>query len=170
VTFIPDVAAHAGDPAKVGNDLKAALKELKIPFKEDGRRDLWVEYTPSPSYQPVNVRFSFAGSGLCSAEGLVVELEGEAHEELRTAINVLNLELSAYRFYVGDRAGGEGRGVHVRSDLLPNLAAAPSVHPRELRQVLTGMCAQKAIFGDPLKRSQEGASWRAVKDALRALK
>lgn len=170
MTFIPDVAAHAGDPAKVGNDLKAALKELKIPFKEDGRRDLWVEYTPSPSYEPVNVRFSFAGSGLCSAEALLAKLDGDVHEELRTAINVLNLELSAYRFYVGDLSTGDGHGIHVRHDLLPNLTSSPAIHPRELRQALTGLCAQNAVFTEPLERAQGGASWRGVKDALRALK
>jgi hypothetical protein len=170
VTFVPDVTAHAGDAARVGADLRAALKELKVPVRED-RRDLWVEYTPSPSYDPIQVRFFFPGpGGLACAEGLLVELADQVHEELRAAINYLNLELSSYRFYAGDLSGKAGRGVHVRQDLLPNLGGGPSIHPRELRQALTGLCAQKAIFADPLRRAQEGGSWRAVKDALKALK
>jgi hypothetical protein len=172
VSFVPDVSSHAGDAARVGNDLRAALKELKVTFKEDGRRDLWVEYTPSPSYEAIHVRFFFLGGvGIASAEGLLAELSGDVHEELRTAINYLNLELSSFRFYVGDLAGGKsGQGVHVRHDLIANLGGGPSIHPRELRQALTGLCAQKAVFADPLRRAQEGGSWRAVKDALRALK
>jgi hypothetical protein len=174
VSFVPDVSSHAGDAAKVGNDLRGALKELKIAFKEDKGKgaDLWVEYTPSPSYEAINVRFFFlAGSGVASAEGLLVELTGDVHEELRTAINYLNLELSSFRFYVGELAGGKsGQGIHVRQDLLANLSGGPAIHPRELRQALTGLCAQKAVFADPLRRAQEGGSWRSVKDALRALK
>lgn len=173
MSFIPDVPAHAGEAARVANDLRAALKELKVPFKEDGRRDLWVEYTPSPSYEAIQVRFTFAGTlGVCGAEGLLGELAGdEVHEELRAAINYLNMELSGFRFYVGELAGGRsGQGIHVRHDLLPNLGGGPSIHPRELRQALTGLCAQKAVFADPLRRAQDGGSWRNVKDALRALK
>lgn len=172
MSFVPDVSSHAGDATRVGNDLRAALKEMKVTFKEDGRRDLWVEYTPSPSYEPINVRFFFlGGSGIASAEGLLVELSGDVHEELRTAINYLNLELSSFRFYVGELAGGRsGQGIHVRHDLLANLSGGPAIHPRELRQALTGLCAQKAVFADPLRRAQDGGSWRSVKDALRALK
>lgn len=172
MSFVPDVSAHGGEAARVANDLRAALKELKVPFKEDGRRDLWVEYTPSPSYEPIQVRFSFVGTlGVCGAEGLLVEIQGDVHEELRTAINYLNLEVAGYRFYVGELAQGRsGEGVHVRHDLLPNLGGGPSIHPRELRQALTGLCAQKAVFADPLRRAQGGGSWRNVKDALRALK
>lgn len=171
MSFVPDVAKHAADAARVANDLRAALKELKITFKEDGRRDLWLDYTPSPSYEPIQVRFHFLGTtGIACAEGFLAEVAGEVHEELRTAINFLNLELSSFRFYVGERAGGKGQGIHVREDLLPNLGAGPSIHPRELRQALTGLCAQKAIFAEPLRRAQEGGSWRGVKDALRALK
>jgi hypothetical protein len=172
VTFVPDVAKHAADPARVANDLRSALKELKVAFKEDGKRDLNLEYTPSASYEPIQVRFHFLGTvGVACAEGLIAELEGEVHEELRAAINFLNLELSSFRFYVGERAGAKGQGIHVRQDLLPNLGGSgPSIHPRELRQALTGLCAQKAIFAEPLRRAQEGSSWRGVKDALRALK
>ncbi|MBX3466069.1 MAG: hypothetical protein KF878_04095 [Planctomycetes bacterium] len=171
MSFVPDVSAHAGDAARVANDLRAALKELKVPFKEDGRRDLWVEYTPSPSYQAIAVRFFFHDRlGVCCAEGLLGEVAGEVHEELRMAINYLALELSTFRFYVGDLAQGRGRGIHVRHDLLPSTGGGPAIHPRELRQALTGLCAQKAVFADPLRRCQEGASWRNVKDALRALK
>lgn len=172
MSFVPDVSAHAGDAARVANDLRSALKELKVPFKEDGRRDLWVEYTPSPSYEAIQVRFTFGGGlGLCGAEGLLAELAGDVHEELRAGINYLNLELSSFRFYVGGLAGGRaGQGIHVRHDLLPSLDGGPSIHPRELRQALTGLCAQKAVFADPLRRAQEGSTWRNVKDALRALK
>lgn len=172
MSFVPDVSGHAGEATRVANDLRAALKELKVSFKEDGRRDLWVEYTPSPSYEAIQVRFTFAGGlGLCGAEGLIAELQGEVHEELRAAINFLNLELSSFRFYVGELAGGRsGQGIHVRHDLLPNLGGGPSIHPRELRQALTGLCAQKAVFADPLRRAQDGGTWRNVKDALRALK
>lgn len=172
MSFVPDVSAHAGEAARVANDLRAALKELKVAFKEDGRRDLWVQYTPSPSYEAVQVRFTFVEAhGVCGAEGLVSELSSDdIHEELRAAINYLNMELSGFRFYVGELAGRSGRGIHVRHDLLPNLGGNPSIHPRELRQALTGLCAQKAVFADPLRRAQEGGSWRNVKDALRALK
>lgn len=172
MSFVPDVSAHAGEAARVAGDLRAALKELGVPFKEDGRRDLWVEYTPSPSYEAIPVRFTFSGAtGVCGAEGLITDLEGDVHEELRTAINYLNLELSSFRFYAGELEGGRsGRGIHVRHDLLPNLSSVPSIHPRELRQALTGLCAQKAVFADPLRRAQEGGTWRNVKDALRALK
>jgi hypothetical protein len=165
VSFVPDVAKHAGDPARVANDLRAALKELKVTFKEDGRRDL--------SYEPIQVRFHFLGQvGVACAEGLLAEVTGDVHDELRTAINYLNLELSSFRFYVGALSGGRsGQGIHVRSDLAPNLGGAgPAIHTRELRQALTGLCAQKAIFAEPLRRAQEGGSWRGVKDALRALK
>lgn len=172
MSFVPDVSSHAGDAARVGNDLRAVLKELKVVFKEDARRDLWVEYTPSPSYEAINVRFFFQdGGGIVSAEGLLAELSADVNEELRTAINYLNLELSSFRFYVGELAGGRaGQGIHVRHDLLANLGGGPAIHPRELRQALTGLCAQKAVFADPLRRTQEGGSWRSVKDALRALK
>jgi hypothetical protein len=173
VSFVPDVAKHSGEPGRVGNDLRTALKELKVTFKEDSRRDLWLEYTPSPSYEPIQVRFHFLGAvGIACAEGLLAEVTGDVHEELRTAVNFLNLELSSFRFYVGALSGGKsGQGIHVRSDLVPNLAGAgPAIHPRELRQALTGLCAQKAIFAEPLRRAQEGSSWRGVKDALRALK
>ncbi len=172
MSFVPDVSGHAGEAARVANDLRAALKELKVPFKEDGKRDLWVEYTPSPSYEAIQVRFTFVGGqGVCGAEGLIAEVEGDVHEELRAAVNYLNLELSSFRFYVGELAGGKaGHGIHVRHDLLPNLGGGPAIHPRELRQALTGLCAQKAVFADPLRRAQDGGSWRNVKDALRALK
>lgn len=167
--FVPDVAANVPEVPRVQSDLRVALKELKIPSKEDVKKDTTLEFTPSSSYDPVKVRISFPGGrGVVALEGHVLDLEGELHEELRTAINYLNLELGLFRFYVGDLPG-ERRAVFVRHDVLSN-STPPAVHPRELRQALTGLCAQKAIFGEPLKRAQEGAPWKGVQQALRALK
>jgi hypothetical protein len=169
-SFVPDIATHAGDPQRVANDLRTALKELKISFKESGQRELQSEFTPSPSYEAIKVRFHFPGGrGIVAAEGHLLDLDGEPHEELRIAINYLNQEMSVFRFYVGDAVSGR-KALYVRHDMLPNTSGGAQIHSRELRQALTGLCAQKAIFAEPLKRVNGGASWKGVKDALRALK
>jgi hypothetical protein len=167
--FVPDVAANVPEVPRVQSDLRVALKELKVLSKDDAKKDTLLEFTPSSSYDPIKVRISFPGGrGVAALEGHVMDLEGELHEELRTAINYLNLELGLFRFYVGDMPG-ERRAVFVRHDVLSS-TQAPAVHARELRQALTGLCAQKAIFAEPLKRAQEGAPWKGVQQALRALK
>lgn len=169
-SFVPDIAANGGDPQRVANDLRSALKELKVQFKESAQRELTSEYTPSPSYEAIKVRFHFPGGrGVVAAEGHLLDLEGDPHEELRTAINYLNQEMSVFRFYVGDAPSGR-KALYVRHDMLPNTGGGSHIHSRELRQALTGLCAQKAIFSEPLKRVNGGASWKGVKDALRALK
>lgn len=168
--FVPDVAANVPEAQRVQNDLRAALKELKLPSKEDpAKREFLLEFTPSTSYDPIKVRAHLPGGrGILGLEGHVLDLEAEVHEELRTAINYLNLELGLYRFYVGEQPG-DRQALFVRHDVLTSAAGA-AVHARELRQALTGLCAQKAIFAEPLKRVQGGASWKGVQQALRALK
>lgn len=167
--FRPDVAANAGEALRVFNDLRGALRELELESSEGGNRELWVEFSPNASYEPVLVRFCFLErQGVLSAVGRLCQVTSEPGEELRAAINYLNQELALYSFYIA--GGSEGPEVAVRQDLLPNLGKGPSVHPKEVQQVLTGLCTQKQIFAGPLQRVVEGASWRFVKDALKAVR
>ncbi len=168
--FVPDVARHAGDAAKLAGELRQVLRELKLDAREDPRKDLRGEFTPSASYEPIPLRFFFPGAqGILALEGKLLPLDGPPHEELRHALNFLCQEVSGCRFYVGEEPDGR-RAVFVRADVLPNLDASPALHARDLRQALTSLCAQRAIFADPLQRVQAGQSWRFVRDTLKALK
>lgn len=168
--FVPDVAGHAGSAAKLAGELRQVLRELKVDAREDPRKDLRGEFTPSASYEPIPLRFFFpGGQGILAVEGTLILLEGPPHEELRHALNFLCQEVAACRFYAGQEPDGR-RAVFARADLLPNLDAAPALHARDLRQALTGLCAQRAIFAEPLQRVQGGQSWRFVRDTLKALK
>ena len=109
-------------------------------------------------------------SGILGVEGMLLGVEGQPTEDLRLAINYLNAEVPTYRFYVSEGDGALDSEIMVRHDLLPNLEAAPDIHPRELRQIMTGLCAQKAIFAETLEQIQGGRSWRMVRDALRAIR
>ncbi len=168
MTFTPDVAAHAGDREAALRDLKRVLREVEVEFREDPTGALWAEYTPG-SYDPVRVCFSFpAQHGILAVEGELFPLLEDPAHELLEAINFLNVEIDAYRVYAGE--GHDGPAVLIRQDVLPNVDAEPTFHPRELRQVLTGMCGQKQIFTDPLRRVQEGGPVSGVKDALKAFR
>jgi hypothetical protein len=170
VTFVPDVGANLPDTQRVANDLRAALKELKVAFKEDAKREVQAEFTPSPSYEAIKLRMHFPGGrALLGLEGHVCDVAGEQHEELRAALNYLNLELGQFRYYVGDQPGG-GLAVFVRHDLLPTTEKGAAVAARELRQALTSLCQQKAIFAEPLRRVQAGDSWKSIQSALKSLK
>lgn len=167
--FKPDVAASAGEALRVYNDLRAALRELELESSEGGNREIWLEYSPNPSYEPILVRFAFLErGGTLSAVGQLFQIQSEPSDEFRTALNFLNQELAQFTFYVA--GGADGPEVSVRKDLLPNLRAGPTVHAKEVQQTLTGLCAQKQIFAAPLQRVAEGASWRFVKDALKAVR
>lgn len=168
MTFTPDVAAHAGDREAARRELQRVLREIELDTREDPTGALWADYTTG-SYAPVRIAFSFPAShGVLSIEGELLALEDEPADELGLAINFLNVELDTFRVYAGE--GHDGRAVLIRQDLLPNVDAEPMFHPRELRQVLTGMCAQKQIFADPLRRAASGGAWTVVKDALKAFR
>lgn len=165
----PDLAANAGEALRVFNDLRAALRDLELPASEGGARELWVEFSPSPSYEPVQVRFAFPERiGVLTAVGQLFPITSEPGEELRTALNYLNQEQALYTFYVA--GGPDGPEVVVRHDLLPNLRQNPSLHSKEVHQALTGLCTQKQIFGAQLQKVADGGSWRFVKDALKAVR
>jgi len=169
--FVADVAKHAGEALRVYNDLRGALRELDVRTQEVGNRELTTDFTPSPSYEPITVRFLFPEAhGLVAAEGLLFALPPgeEPTEDLRIGLNYLNQELGTFSFYVAPVEGGSE--VVVRQDLLPNLNQRSSLHPREIKHAMTGLCAQKAIFAGPLQRVQEGHSWRFVKEALKAIR
>lgn len=164
MTFVSGISANSGGARQVEKELRKTLRELDINTSEDGQGNIFVDYTPG-SYDPVQVRFSFPdGLGIVAMEAELLPLQDEAGEELRIALNFLNVEVDTYRFYVG-----EGK-ICVRHDMIPNLDASMWIHPRELRQVLTGLCAQNAIFADSLNQVQNGKSWRFVKDALKAFR
>lgn len=167
--FKPDVTASAGEPLRVYNDLRGALRELELESSEGGNREIWLEFSPNASYEPILVRFAFLErGGVLSAIGQLFQIQSEPAEEFGTALNFLNQELPQYTFYVA--GGADGPEVSVRKDLLPNLRGSPAVHSKEVLQTLTGLCAQKQIFAGPLQRVAEGASWRFVKDALKAVR
>lgn len=164
MSFVVDIPVNAGEGDHA--DLRKILDELGIQAEKDASGVLHCDYTPG-SYEPVRVRFFFpADLGIVGLEGELLSFEGEPLNELRTALNYLNVEVDTYRFYVDEQQGV----VLVRHDLLPNLEVQPAIHPRELRQALTGLCAQKAIFAESLEQVQGGRSWRFVKDALRAFR
>jgi hypothetical protein len=117
----------------------------------------------------VQVRFSFPERiGVLTAVGQLFPIATEPGEELRTALNYLNQEQALFTFYLA--GGAEGPEVVVRQDLLPNLRQNPTLHSKEIHQALTGLCTQKQIFAAPLQRVADGASWRFVKDALKAVR
>jgi hypothetical protein len=167
--YKPDVAASSGEALRVYNDLRAALRELKLESSEGGNREISLEFSPSASYSPVRVRFAFLErSGVLSAMGQLFPLQSQPGDEFGTALNFLNQELALYAFYVA--GGQQGPEVVVRQDLLPNLRQGAAVHPKEVLQTLTGLCTQKQIFAGPLQRVAEGGSWRFVRDALKAVR
>lgn len=167
-SFAPDVTGNAGDAATLNGKLRDLLRELEVTTSDGPDGAVWTEYTPG-GYDPIGVRFRLpAGLGILAVEGELVELGDEVADDLWIALNYLNSEVSTYRFFVGE--GRSGKAVFARQDLLPNLEDEPALHPRELRQAMTGLCAQGAIFAESLKQVQGGRSWRYVKDALRAFR
>ncbi|RMG18299.1 MAG: hypothetical protein D6731_02320 [Planctomycetota bacterium] len=170
MNFVPDIEGQARGGPAVESAFRAVADDLGLVLR--GGRDgvLRCEYTPG-SYEPIEFAFRFPeGLGILAVEGALATFEGQPSEELRLAINYLNAEVQTYRFYVSEGEGPSDSVLLVRHDLLPNLDEAPPFHPRELRQILAGLCAQKAIFADTLLQIQEGRPWRLVKDALRALR
>lgn len=168
--FVPDIPGNA--PGGIGNqrEFTKVLEALEVKARADSNGAHWTDYTPG-SYDPIRVKFFFPENlGILAVEGLLLSIEGQPTEDLRLAINYLNAEVPTYRFYVSEGDGALDSEILVRYDLLPNNESAPQIHPRELRQVLSGLCAQKAIFADTLETIQGGRSWRMVKDALRAVR
>ena len=119
----------------------------------------------------MRLKFFFPdGLSILALEGLLAVIEGQPTEDLRRAINYLNAETQLYRFYVSEGDGPMDSELLARCDLLPNLEGEPTFHARELRQAMTGLCAQKAIFADALLQVHGGRSWRLIKDAMRAIR
>jgi hypothetical protein len=170
MSFTPQIKDHAGDAGSVREALRDVLDELGVQAREDPNGNFWADYTPG-SYEPIRLKIFFPEeTGVISLEGLAATIEGQPIEDLRRAINYLNAEAQLYRFYVSEGDGPMESELLVRHDLLPNLDEQPVAHTREVRQILTGLCAQKAIFADTLKQIQAGRSWRMIKDALRAMR
>ncbi len=168
--FHPDIEGHAGGGIRVQTEFRKLLDEVGVTARSDASGAHWADYTPG-SYEPIRVKFFFPRSlGILSVEGLIHAVAGQPTEDLRTALNYLNAEVPTYRFYVSEGDGPMDSEILVRYDLLPSVDADPPIHPRELRQTLTGLCAQKAIFAETLSQIQDGRSWRLVKDALRAIR
>lgn len=170
MTFVRDIQDNSGGGIKSAVELKKVLEAAEISAREDPQGAFWCDYTPG-SYDSIRVKLFFPmKSGILGVEGMLLAVEGQPTEELRLAINYLNAEVPTYRFYVSEGDGALDSELMVRYDLFPNLEAAPDIHPRELRQVMTGLCAQKAIFAETLEQIQGGRSWRMVRDALRAIR
>jgi hypothetical protein len=168
--FVPDIAGNAPGGIASMREFQKVLDAVEVNAREDNAGAFWTDYTPG-SYDPIRLKFFFPlGLGILAVEGLLATIEGQPTEDLRMAINFLNAEVPTYRFYCSEGDGNLDSEVLVRYDLLPNSESAPQIHPRELRQVLTGLCAQKAIFADTIEAVQGGRSWRMVKDALRAVR
>lgn len=168
MTFRPNVLGNAGDPETSRRELQRLLRELEIDAEPDSAGTYWALYGAG-SYDPVRVALALSpDGGVVAIEGELLALDGDPAEDLLLALNHLNVEVDAYRFYPGD--GQDGPAVLVRHDLLPNLDDDEPFHPVELRQALTGMCGQKQMFADALGRIQGGASWRQIKDAIKAFR
>jgi hypothetical protein len=169
-SFVPDIPGNAPGGIGVQREFKKVLEALEVKCRADNSGAFWSDYTPG-SYDPIRVKFFFPRNlGILAVEGLLMTIAGQPTEDLRLAINFLNAEVPTYRFYVSEGDGNLESEILVRYDLLPNTESTPAIHPRELRQILTGLCAQKAIFADTLVTVQGGRSWRMVKDALRAVR
>lgn len=170
MTFVPYIKNNAGDAPKFRAALRGVLEEMGVEHREDHDENLWLDYTPG-SYEPIRLQMFFPeGTGVIAIEGLLTTIDGQPIEDTRRALNFLNAEAQLYRFYVSEGDGPMESELLIRHDLLPNLDEEPLVHVREVRQVLTGLCAQKAIFADTLTQIQGGRSWRMIKDALRAMR
>jgi hypothetical protein len=167
--FVPDLVNQSGEVLRVFNDLRYTLRQMDLETGEVGSRELLIEYQANAAYEPIRIKFLFPESfGTLAAEGLLFGVEGEPSDEVRLALNFLNQELPLFTFYVAPRA--QGHEILVRQDVLPDLRDKVTISPKELRHVLTGLCAQKEIFTDVLRGVQEGRSWRTVRDALKALR
>lgn len=170
MSFVPDVQGNASG-VRGPSELRRVLDELGIGVDPDPTGVMRTEYTPG-SYDPIEVCFRFPpDNAILAVEGTLVDLgEDEAAEDISLAVNLLNVEVGIYRFYVARGLQGTAC-VFVRIDILPAIGDGSWLQARELRQALTGLCTQKAVFEEPLLGIQrQGRSWRSIKDALRAMR
>lgn len=163
MSFTPDVESNAGQGERVQAELRGTLRELGVETTGLGPIAK-AEWTPG-SYETMSYRFWAAeGLGMIALEGKLVELDDEPSEDLRFALNHINVELENIRYYAA------GNAIYVRTDLLPYVDKSKQINPRELKLALTNLCAQGALFKDTLLSIQSGRPWTAVKDVIRSMR
>lgn len=161
MSFTPDVESNAGQGERVQAEFRGTLRELGVETTGLGPVAK-ADWTPG-SYESMPYRFWAAeGLGVIALEGKLVELDDEPNEELRFAINYLNVEMENIRYYAA------GNAIYVRTDLLPYVEKSKQINPRELKLALTNLCAQGKLFKDTLVSIQGGRPWTSIKDVLRA--
>jgi hypothetical protein len=163
MSFTPDVESNAGQGERVQAELRGTLRELGVQTTGLGSVAT-ADWTPG-SYPSMSYRFWAAeGLGLIALEGKLVELDDEPSEDLRFALNHINVELQNIRYYAA------GNVIYVRTDLLPYVEKSKQLNPRELKLALTNLCAQGPLFKDALLSIQSGRPWTAVKDVIRSMR
>ncbi|MBL4845962.1 MAG: hypothetical protein JKY65_10575 [Planctomycetes bacterium] len=163
MSFTPNVEANAGQGERVLAELRGTLRELGIPTTGLGAVSK-TDWTPG-SYETMSYRFwAPEGLGLVAIEGKICDLEGEPTDDLRVALNHMNVELENLRYYAA------GSTIYVRTDLLPYTEKSKWINPRELKLALTTLCAQSALFKETLVSIQGGRRWASVKDAIRSMR
>lgn len=168
MTFNPNVAANAGDHDAVQAEFKAVVQQLEVDAREDATGTVWVDFQTG-SYDPIRVSLAFPEEdAILVAEGELLALDQKPGPALRLALNFLNVEVDAFRFFTGE--GHDGPAVLIRHDLLPNLNPGPAFLAREVKSVLTGMCAHKAVFAESLAQALHDDTWQGVQDALRSFR
>lgn len=163
MSFTPNVESNAGQGERVLAELRGTLRELGVQTTGLGPVAK-ADWTPG-SYETMSYRFWAAeGLGLIALEGKLVEFDQEPTEEVRFAINHINVELENIRYYAA------GNAIYVRTDLLPYVEKSKQINPRELKLALTNLCAQGPLFKDTMISIQEGRDWTSVKDVIRSMR
>ena len=163
-----EVERQAGSAEAAFADVQAALTELGVSSARGRRHELLLDYVVNPAYDPVRVKLFFSEDfGVLGAEGLLAVLEQAPNLDFDLALNFLNHEAAPFRFYVAE--GADGDELLVRQDLLPSLGRKKAFTTKQIKQALTGLCAQREVFLDPLMGVLRGRPWESVREALRSL-